>query len=291
MSKHYPLTPELARQLRSAKLTAAEWHVWSYLVTLDPFGENYQEIDLLVILSECEISKPTFYRAIARLQELEFIDTQPAKFAFRNLIGARRLLSENSIKNEKVVSKMRKQSQKRDPSIKNEKVVSKMRKQSQERDKFDLKALQELGSITVQIDHTFHTDQTLSEARPPTPEREEKVFDEEELIEFVTRQVDREINFEKKVVRALRPYAKKCLRVDREFWLKRYRQYLEQQDQIKCSAPPSTLFEPETIEQRRERLLKLWETPPCRPGIKKAIAAAPELKLEIVGDELREVEP
>jgi DNA-binding MarR family transcriptional regulator len=100
MSKHYPLTAELAKQLRSAKLTAAEWQVWTYLVTLDPFGDRYQELDLMTILTDCDISKPTLYRAIARLQELELIDTQPVKFAFRNLVGARNLLSENSIKDD-----------------------------------------------------------------------------------------------------------------------------------------------------------------------------------------------
>lgn len=133
----------------------------------------------------------------------------------------------------------------------------------------------------------------LSQPHPPqtAPERETE-FNEEELIEFVIKDVDRTINREKKVVAAVRPYAKKCLRDDRDYWVKRYQEHLKRQAEIESSAaPPSTLFEPETNAERRERLLKMWAVPGCRVGIKKAIAASPELKLEIVGDELREVEP
>jgi hypothetical protein len=181
MSKHYPLTAELAKQLRSAKLTAAEWQVWTYLVTLDPFGDRYQELDLMTILTDCDISKPTLYRAIARLQELELIDTQPVKFAFRNLVGARNLLSENSIKDDTPVSKMRKQSQKRDSSIKNETTVSGMRKQSQKRDKLNLEPLPDIDPETPQ---TIQTDQTLktlsnSPSNPKNSERDADLFDQE----------------------------------------------------------------------------------------------------------------
>jgi hypothetical protein len=55
------------------------------------------------------------------------------------------------------------------------------------------------------------------------------------------------------------------------------------------TASPSTKFAPESIEQRCDRFLKLWELPPCRPGIRKAIAACPELQLEIINNELRKI--
>ncbi len=170
MSKHYPLTTELAEKLRTAKLTAAEWRLWSYLATLDPFGEHYQELDLLTILDECNLSKPTFYRAIARFQELGLFDTQPAKIAFRNLLGARKLLSENSLKNETEVSEMRNSSQKRDSSIKTENPVSEMRNSSQKRENEAPKPSPDIDSGSPHNDQTNQTDPSLSQI--PIAERE-----------------------------------------------------------------------------------------------------------------------
>lgn len=66
----YPLTPSYAQQLRKAHLTASEWRIWSYLVELDPWGDKYHEIDTLTIILECNCSKATFYRAIAKFQSL-----------------------------------------------------------------------------------------------------------------------------------------------------------------------------------------------------------------------------
>jgi hypothetical protein len=101
----------VANELRQADppLTAAEWRLWSLLVTLDPFGDRYQDLpDLLEIMQMCDMSKPTFYRAIAKFEELNLFDSQPLQIAFRNLRG------------QKIVSNLRQQSQKRDNSLKNE---------------------------------------------------------------------------------------------------------------------------------------------------------------------------
>ncbi len=97
--KFYPLTPELAKTLRVAKLTAAEWRFWAYLVEIDPYGDRYHDLNPLTIQTECELSKPTYYRAKAKFQELGIFDFQEEKVSFRNLTG---------------VSKMRQESQKRD---------------------------------------------------------------------------------------------------------------------------------------------------------------------------------
>ena len=82
--KFYPLTPETAKKLRD-NLTITEWKLWSYLITLDPFGDRYHELPPLVdVLSEVGISKASFYRALARLQELNLFDFQ-AEIKFRRL--------------------------------------------------------------------------------------------------------------------------------------------------------------------------------------------------------------
>jgi hypothetical protein len=72
--KFYPLTPEVASKIGEAKLTPTEWKLWSYLITLDPFGDRYQELPPLgSVLAEVGISKASFYRALARLQELDVV--------------------------------------------------------------------------------------------------------------------------------------------------------------------------------------------------------------------------
>ena len=84
--KFYPLTPDVARKLREAKLTAAEWRLWSYLVELDPFGDRYIELpDTITIMQECDMKKSTFYAAIAKFQALELFDFQYQSILARNL--------------------------------------------------------------------------------------------------------------------------------------------------------------------------------------------------------------
>ena len=65
--------------------TAGEWRLFAHLRLLDPYGEKYQEIDTLSILSNCNIKKTTFYKAIAKFQELDLFDFQDKGFAFRSL--------------------------------------------------------------------------------------------------------------------------------------------------------------------------------------------------------------
>lgn len=87
---YYALTPAIAQELRHAEpaLTAAEWRLWSLLVTLDAFGDRYQDLpDLLEIMQECDLKKSTFYVALAKFEELKLFDTQPLRIAFRNLRG------------------------------------------------------------------------------------------------------------------------------------------------------------------------------------------------------------
>lgn len=65
----YQLTPEISQKLRKANLTAAEWRFWAYLTEIDPWGDRYKDINPLTIMTECEMSKPTYYRAITKLDK------------------------------------------------------------------------------------------------------------------------------------------------------------------------------------------------------------------------------
>ncbi len=73
MKNFYPVTPEVSRILRAAKLTAAEWRIWSYLIEIEPWGDAYQDVSTLTVLQNCDVSKATYYRAIAKFQELEVL--------------------------------------------------------------------------------------------------------------------------------------------------------------------------------------------------------------------------
>jgi hypothetical protein len=114
MARFFKFTPELARFLRE-KLSHSEWKLWSYFVTLDPFGEKYVEAPpTLTILSECNISKATYYRSIAKFQDLELFDFQDKGFNFRNLRGL------TNDKNEGV-SRVRQESHECDKNLTDEK--------------------------------------------------------------------------------------------------------------------------------------------------------------------------
>ena len=89
--KFYPLTVSITEVLRKAKLTAAEWRIWSYLVELDPFGDRYEDFDYLRVMSICECSKTTMWRAFAKFQEFKIFDFQSRGLCLKNLIGTSQL--------------------------------------------------------------------------------------------------------------------------------------------------------------------------------------------------------
>jgi len=168
---YYPLTLELSQKLRGANLTAAEWRFWTYLTEIDPWGERYKDLSPLTIMTECKMSKPTYYRAKAKFQELEIFDFQEEKVSFRNLMGISSLRQSqefnNSLKNDTASLKNDTASLKNDTtSLKNETEKSKMRLDSQKFNNESSEALPHKGSKvpqTLKTNTDFHkTNQTLS---------------------------------------------------------------------------------------------------------------------------------
>jgi hypothetical protein len=153
----YPFTPSMAKKLREARLSAAEWRFWSYLTEQDPWGDQYKELDPLDIMRECGLSKATYYRAKAKFQELGLFDFQESKACVRNLEG---------------ISKMRREAQKSESTLKNETAPLKndtakleMREKPQKSEKKSPYPLPTKGSKTLQTYSDFNqTNQTLSEA-------------------------------------------------------------------------------------------------------------------------------
>lgn len=67
----------MAEKLRSAKLTTSDWKLWSYLVTLDPFGDRYIKIESVDVFAKaCGLTRSCFFRAKNKLKELCRIDFQ-----------------------------------------------------------------------------------------------------------------------------------------------------------------------------------------------------------------------
>ncbi|MEG3923146.1 hypothetical protein QUA07_29160 [Microcoleus sp. T3_A4] len=142
----YPFTPSMAKKLREANLSAAEWRFWCYLTEHDPWGDRYKELDPLDIMRECGMSKATYYRAKAKLQELGLFDFQESKVSFRNLTG---------------ISKIKQVSQKsdsclmvEDTSLKIETETLVLRQEPQEREK---QTLEPAPSKDSKISQTLQT--------------------------------------------------------------------------------------------------------------------------------------
>lgn len=119
----YPLTKEYTKKLRELNLTKSEWKIWSYLITLDPYGDRYVTLDTLTIMEQCEISKATFYRAIAKFQDHNLFDFQDKGFNFINKMGVSKIrkLSQNCEKSLKTETEI----------LKTETELSEMRQNSQ----------------------------------------------------------------------------------------------------------------------------------------------------------------
>jgi hypothetical protein len=131
----YPFASSMAKKLREAHLSAAEWRFWSYLIEHDPWGDRYKELDPFDILRECGMSKATYYRAKAKLQKLGLFDFQESKVSYRNLEG---------------ISQIRQDSQKSDSSLKNETANPEMRANPQKRENSPLESFVSKASKTLQ---------------------------------------------------------------------------------------------------------------------------------------------
>jgi biotin operon repressor len=87
-SGFYQTPNHMAMKAIQAKLTSADWCVWSYLQMIDPFGDrfvdipNHREIAEIIGLSEKSVK-----RSIHKLEELGFYDTQVLVMKGKNLAG------------------------------------------------------------------------------------------------------------------------------------------------------------------------------------------------------------
>lgn len=171
---YYRLYPSLSKKLRMANLSAAEWRFWAYLTERDQWGDRYKSLNCFDVMTECGMSKATYYRAKAKFQEEGLFDFQEGKVDFINLYGnskskknsqkATPTIESELLEDETTFSKMRQVPQKCDNSFKNETPLSKMRQAIQ---KCDNESLEPVLCKASETSHTLNTltdlNNTLSE--------------------------------------------------------------------------------------------------------------------------------
>jgi hypothetical protein len=277
-TRHYRLTTEEWLQAVH-ELKPRERDVLYYLRTLDPFGDRclnlgVREIARTLSTDQQEVSPGTISKALKRLDHLGYIDMELINVSIKIKSRGGVFPTENSVSSEK---RLIATGNDRSP----QETADRYRKRSiATGNDRPLEAAPDIDSGSPHTIHTLHTDQTLSLTHPPA---------ERDLLKFVVGEIKKD-----KQVRQPRAYAKQCLEKDRDFWTEKFLEWQTEHDRIKRSAaaPPSTdFFELKQLEQRRTLLLENWKVSRLRNKIREAIATQPELKLEIVGEELREVEP
>ncbi len=70
----FRLTPSVRDRLLEINLTAAEWRIWCYLVSLDPFGDRGAKFIPAELMLKCKIKKTTYFSAKAKFQKLGLFD-------------------------------------------------------------------------------------------------------------------------------------------------------------------------------------------------------------------------
>jgi hypothetical protein len=70
----FMLTPLVRDRLLETNLTAAEWRIWCYLVSLDPFGDRGAKFSPAKLMLKCGIKKTTYFAAKAKFQKLGLFD-------------------------------------------------------------------------------------------------------------------------------------------------------------------------------------------------------------------------
>ena len=153
----FQLSKEAIKLLWSTKLSGNDWKVYSFLSLIDPFGDRWCELPSIKdICTLLEMSKTSFYRAIAKLKNEGIIKAEIKGFMFQNLLG---------------YAKMNPDSQKRDASTKNVTAVTDIKPFSQIRENREPEPREDNGSSVSQ---TIQTSQTFSYSPDCGEEKEKK---------------------------------------------------------------------------------------------------------------------
>ena len=269
---HYRLTNEewltVSKDLRPAELI-----VLFHLRTLDPFGDRKLDLKVIDIAEATGLKKGTVSKALKVLSHKEYIDLELVAISVR----VKKFPPGNQFPTGNIAAHQETSQHTRKPDC--------TPGNFQEPEPIQAEASRSLH--TIQTNKTIQTLSLEPESDPKSElERETLEVDEDQLLEFATNKVKQSSE-----IKRPRAYAKRCVKDDRGYWIAEFRKWRQLQEQINVPISPisSTDFFVETIDQQRERLIRMWNFVPCRPGIRNAIETQPDLKLQIVEGELREV--
>jgi hypothetical protein len=96
----FMLTPNVRDRLLTAKLTAAEWRVWCYLVSLDPFGDRGAKFIPAELMIACSIGKSSYFAIKAKFQKLGLFDFKDGISRVFNLQGESKILESGILESE-----------------------------------------------------------------------------------------------------------------------------------------------------------------------------------------------
>ena len=270
---HYRLTnEEWVQAVRT--LTESQKDVLFYLRTLDPFGDRELDIGVRELGRILDYSHSAISRALTALKAKGYIDLEMIRV---------RVKIKDSCKDKESLHQ----------STSGAPTHHSHRKSTDRTTKTPLEIAthhsqpEALAQSDIQNPHTIQTDQTdQTLSHSDDLEREILEVDEDQLLEFATNKVKQSSE-----IKRPRAYAKKCVKDDRDFWIAEFVKWRQLQEQINVptQAVTSNDFVIETIDQQRERLIRMWFFAPCRPGIRQAIESHPDLRLKVVNGELREV--
>ncbi|WP_208821842.1 hypothetical protein [Tolypothrix sp. PCC 7910] len=153
-----------------AKLTAADWALWSYLQMIDPFGDRMIELPKVSeIAAAIEISERQVKRSLKKLEDLELYRWEPVVIRGQNLAGkqAKELCQKKRGDKSSGGRKMTNQSDFRQPCSEGDEIVQKEMNLSKPRQNCPNQESEALSGKDYNIPQTIQTYsdfiQTLSE--------------------------------------------------------------------------------------------------------------------------------
>jgi DNA-binding Lrp family transcriptional regulator len=155
LSGFYQTPNHMAVKAIQAKLTSADWCVWSYLQMIDPFGDRFVDIPNPQEIAETVgLSEKSVKRSIHKLEELGFYDTQIIAMKGKNLAG-KSIRADKKL--DKVVPKKTKLSETGQSCPQKDKVVPKKTKLSETGQSCPNQPPEPSPSKAFEVPHTIHT--------------------------------------------------------------------------------------------------------------------------------------
>jgi hypothetical protein len=239
----YQIPNSMAIKAIRAKLTAADWALWSYLQMIDPFGDRMVELPhISEIASVIDISERQVKRSLKKLEDLELYAWEPVVIRGQNLAGkqVRELFQKKketkasnnvNINSDKI--KMTDLSKARQNCPSGDKIVQTGTESSNNRQNCPNEELEPLPSKACEISHTYSDfKNTLS--------KEER----EDFLDFCRKEVE---NYPTKIVHLESWLAS----IDNKTGIKRWSEFYSQYQ--------ASLTQRSKVESERKRERSAWE--------------------------------